>query len=109
VKIEQIINEAELDFYQDKDKTYKTIEDIKSKLIPENLKLTYFRIEFSYKTIRGNNKENIKYIRAIDTDDARFKFIEYINQFNKDYSFRPYLNAKILKCAEEGSIKILIN
>lgn len=108
MKLKNLISEAKLDFYQDKSKTNDVIDNIQSKFLPDEIMFSFYRIEFSYKTIRGNNKGNVKYDIAVDEDDAKFKFIEYINKFNRQYSFRPYLNVKILKCVEEGNMRVLI-
>ena len=105
----ELLNYSESDFYQDINKNYEVINNIKSKLIPENLKIYFYRIEFIYKTFNGDEKSNVKYVISDNVLDAKFKFLEYIIQYNKQSQFCKYLEVMIVKCVEEGNIKLLIN
>lgn len=109
MKIKNILMESELDFFQDPNKTLVAIEDIKLKIIAKEIKFDYWKVSYSYKTMRGNKKEKHNYVIAEDREDAEFKLEDYISKFNKKYPYRALLNVKILKCTLCGSSKLLLN
>lgn len=104
--IDFILKNSELDFYNDKEKNNAAVIDIKNRIIDTVIKLNYYKIRFNYKTKRRNNKEDYRFINAVDEVEAKFKFIEYQNEFNKKYPYRALLNVKILSCVYIGSSKL---
>lgn len=109
MKLKNILRESELDFFQDPNKTEELLQDIKQKLIQDEITLTFWKVEYSYKTKRGNKKSKYHYFIAADDEEAKGKFIDYINNINNLYPHRAYLNVEILKCVSVGSSKLLIN
>lgn len=98
----------QIDFYTDPEKNKKALEDIKKNLINKTIKLKIYKIDYTYKTKRGNKKMFHKYfMSAIEKDetDIRFEFIEFINSYNTTFPNKPYLNVKILKCGYMGDIE----
>lgn len=79
--------------------------DFDCKFIEHEFMFNLYKITYTYKTIRGNNKENNKYLIADNVEDAKFKFIEHINHFNNINKHRPVLNVKILNTVNIGTIK----
>ncbi len=79
-------------------------KDFNMKFIEEDLKLNVYKIRYTYKTNRSNPKENTKYTIAINKEEARFKFIEYINNFNIQKPYRAISNVKILDVELLGTV-----
>lgn len=96
-----------LDLFKDEDKNKKLLHDIHLKLIPVKIIHNIFKINFKYKTIRGNKKENYKYVVATNDVDAKINFINYINDFNKNNQHRLLLNVKILNVSYVGQLEQL--
>lgn len=103
-----IISQQDFDFKVNKDYLLnkKRIEFNRQKLINNNLKLYLYKITYTYKTNRGNKKENYKIMfnNNIDELEAKYKFIEYINDYNRKHPNRAILNVKILKTSFEEII-----
>ncbi|MFA8997925.1 hypothetical protein ACEI87_09640 [Clostridioides difficile] len=93
-----------LDLYQDDSKNKELIHDINLKLIPTNLKLNIWKIRYLYKTKRGNNKENHRYVISKNNSDATLSFIEYIKEFNNKKPHRAVSNVKILEVSYVGQL-----
>lgn len=98
--------------YQDEyymQKKMKLFED-KTKLITDKIKLYVYRVNYSYKTKRGNLKENYKIIilNRNDKTEAKFKLMEYLTEFNQKYPFRAISNVKILDISFEEILLPLI-
>lgn len=104
--IDFILKNSELDFYTDEEKNRAAVIDIKNKILDIPIKLDYYKIKFSYKTTRGNKKEDYRFVNAVDDVEAKTRFIEYQNEFNKKYPYRALLNVQILSCAYMGSSKL---
>lgn len=97
-------NGLSLDFYQEEDKNKDLLHDISLKLIPTKIKQNVWKITYSYRTKRGNNKENHKYVIANDGIDARIDFLNYINEFNESNKHRSLSNVKILEVSYNGQL-----
>lgn len=97
-------NGLSLDLYKDDDLSKYRLHDIHLKLIPTIIKTDIWEIEYKYKTVRGNLKENYKYVIAKDSTDAKFNFLDYINNFNKNNQHRSLLNVKILDVKYVGQM-----
>ena len=98
-------NGLTLDFYQESSKNKDLLHDISLKLVPTKIKLNVWKITYSYKTKRGNKKENHKYIIANDSTDARLDFLNYINEFNESNKYRSLSNVKILDVKYSGQLE----
>lgn len=109
MKFKDILKQSKLDFFQDPNKTLAAIEDIKLKIIEKEIKFNYWKVSYSYKTMRGNKKEKYSYVVAGNKEDAEFSFTDHISEFNKRYPYRALLNVKILKCTLYGSSKLTLN
>lgn len=79
-------------------------KDFNMKFIEQELRFNIYKITYTYKTLRGNNKENHKYLVANDSEDARFKFIEFINKYNVQQYYRAISNVKILDVVNIGTV-----
>ena len=79
-------------------------QDILLKFIDYEMKFPIYKVIYSYKTARGNKKENYKYLMASDGMDAKFKFLDYINKFNKEKPYRAISNVKILDVVYTASV-----
>lgn len=79
-------------------------QDILLKFIDYEMKFLIYKVIYSYKTARGNKKENNKYLIASDGTDAKFKFLDYINKFNKEKPYRAISNVKILDVVYTASV-----
>ena len=99
---------VQLEAFYDEEKNSKLRQDLHAKLINRDLKHEVFQVVYSYKTKRANLKENHKYVVSEDSTDATYKFVEYINEFNKEYPYRAILNVKILKVKSVGNLIISI-
>ena len=94
-----------LDFYQEEDKNKELLHDMSLKLIPTVIKHSVWKIRYSYKTKRGNNKDNYKYVIAPDGVDAKISFLNYMENFNKNNPHRALSNVKILETNYKGNIE----
>lgn len=94
-----------LDFYQDEVMNKRLLHDISLKLISTTIKHNLWKITYSYKTKRGNKKENHKYVISKDSSDARLDFINYINEFNSNNQYRVLSNVKILDVQYTGTLE----
>lgn len=83
---------------------FEFVEDMNFKFIDNEIRFNVYKVEYSYKTNRGNNKENHRYLIANDFGDARIKFIEYINKENNLKPYRTVLNVKILNTVLIGTV-----
>lgn len=81
----------------DKNFIDKTKQDILLKFIDYEMRFSIYKIRYTYKTVRGNKKENYKYLIASDGTDAKFKFLDYIKRFNKEKPYRAISNVRILE------------
>ncbi|HBE9444586.1 hypothetical protein [Clostridioides difficile] len=93
-----------LDLYQDDLKNKEVIHDMNLKLIPSNLKSNIWKITYFYKTKRGNNKKNHRYVISKDSADAILSFYEYIKNFNDKKPHRAISNVKILDTSYVGQL-----
>jgi hypothetical protein len=109
MKLKNILRQSELDFFQDQEKTDELLQDIKQKFIQDEIKLTFWKVEYNYKTKRGNKKSKYHYFIAGDGEEAKGKFINYIKNISNLYPYRAYLNVEILKCVSVGSSELLIS
>lgn len=71
-------------------------QDILLKFIDYEIKFEIYKVVYTYKTVRGNKKENYKYLIASDDTDARIKFLDHIKKFNEEKPYRAISNVKIL-------------
>lgn len=78
--------------------------DFNMKYINYDIKFNVYQIRYTYETPRHNKRENHKYVIASDSEDAKFKFINYINDFNKNKQYRSISNVKILDVALLGTV-----
>lgn len=79
-------------------------QDFNMKFIDEEIKFNIYKVIYTYKTARGNKRENHKYTIAADSEDAKFKCIETINNFNRVNTYRAISNVKILDVALLGTV-----
>ena len=82
----------------------KLKQDILLKFVDCEMKFPIYKVTYSYKTARGNKKENDKYLIASDETDAKFRFLDYINEFNKEKPYRAISNVKILDVVYTASV-----
>lgn len=94
-----------LDLYNDHELSKSKLHDIHLKIIPTIIKNDIWKVEYKYKTVRGNKKENYRYVVAKDSTDAKFNLLDYINNFNKNNQHRSLLNVKILDVKYVGQLK----
>lgn len=81
---------------------FKLPSDFNDKSINQNISLDVYKAEYSYKTIRGNKKENHKYIMANSHEEAKFLFFDEINSFNRENAHRAISNVRLLGTAYLG-------
>lgn len=98
--------------YKDVNKIDKTRDKYKDnlKLITNEIKLYLFRVDYSYKTQRGNQRENYKTLvmPQCDSELAKSNVIDFINKVNKEFPHRQLSNVKILNsCYEEIIIPLI--
>lgn len=79
-------------------------KDFNIKFIEEEKRFNVYKIRYTYKTIRENLKENHKYSISDDEIDAKFKFLEFIEKFNRKYKHRAISNVKILDVELLGTV-----
>ncbi|WP_419749317.1 hypothetical protein [Terrisporobacter petrolearius] len=79
-------------------------KDFYMKFIENDLKFKVYKIRYTYKTIRNNPRENYKYLISNDEIDVKFKFLEFIEKFNKKYKHRSISNVKILDVELLGTV-----
>lgn len=94
-----------LDLYKDNGLYKSKLHDIHLKTIPTVIKNDIWKVEYKYKTVRGNQKENYRYVIAKDGTDARVSLLNYIGDFNKKNQHRSLLNVKILDVKYVGQLK----
>lgn len=97
--------EVKFDLFKDEDKNKELQHELHLKLIPTKVIHNLWEVNFSYKTKRGNKKENNKYVISEDGTDAKINFINYINEFNKNNQHRELLNVKILNVNYVGQLE----
>lgn len=78
--------------------------DFNMKYIDYDIKFDVYQVRYTYDTNRHNRRENHKYVIAGDYEDAKFKCIEYINEFNKKKQYRAISNVKILDVVNIGTV-----
>lgn len=96
---------AKLDLFKDEDKNKELLHELHLKLIPTKIIHNLWKVNYSYKTKRGNKRENIKYVISEDGTDARINFINHIDDFNKNNQHRELLNVKILNVNYVGQLE----
>lgn len=83
---------------------FNLTKDFNMKFIEYEFKFNVYKVLYTYRTVRGNNRENHRYLIAQDNEEARFKFIKYINKFNKEKPHRTISNVKILDVVLIGTV-----
>ena len=101
----KINDNLKFDLFKDEEKNKELLHNINLKLIPAKINHNVWQVDFRYKTVRGNKKENYKYTIANDGTDAKINFLNYINEFNKNNQHRQLLNVKILNVSYVGQIE----
>lgn len=81
-------------------------KDFKMKLIEQKHTVNLYKVDYTYKTKRGNTIGNYAYITAVDSTDARFRFMDSINDNNIKKPFRAISNVDILDVAEIGTVTL---
>lgn len=66
------------------------------KNIPSKIEVFTYKIKFTYKTVRGNEKEQERLIKATNSRYAKQQWQLWIWDFNEKYPYRAMSNAKIL-------------
>lgn len=79
-------------------------KDFHMKFIEDEWKFRLYKVRYTYKTTRNNPKENYKYLISNDEVDAKFKFLEFIEEFNEKYKYRSISNVKILDVELLGTV-----
>lgn len=97
-------DDISLDFYTEEDINKDMLHDMSLKLISKEVKHNVWKVRYSYKTKRGNSRENYKYVIATDSTDAKIDFLNYINKFNKENEHRSLSNVKILEVTYNGQL-----
>lgn len=80
-------------------------KDFNFKFIEKKITFKVYKVKYTYKTNKGNPKENEKYLIADYEERAKLDFIEYINNFNKEKPFRAISNVKILDIELIGTVE----
>lgn len=80
-------------------------EDFNLKFIEKKIILKVYKVRYTYKTNKGNPKENEKYLIADYEEQVKLDFIEYINNFNIEKPFRAISNVKILDVELMGTVE----
>jgi len=91
-----------IDKFDDLD--FELPKDFYMKFIENDFKFKVYKVIYTYKTSRGNPKENYKYLMSDDEIDAKFKFLEFIEYFNEKYKYRSISNVKILDVELLGTV-----
>ena len=79
-------------------------QDFQRKFIEKTRNFNVYKVVYAYKTMRGNKKENHKYIISNDAEEAKFEFIMDINDFNTKNPYRAISNVKILDTVLLGTV-----
>lgn len=79
------------------------------KNIPSKIEVFTYKIKFTYQTVRGNEKEQERLIKAINMDRAKEQWYLWIWSFNEKQPYRAMSNAKILDVAKVASEYIEFN
>ena len=79
-------------------------KDFHMKFIELEQRFNIYKIIYTYKTIRGNAKENHKYIIEKDSTEAKFSFLKYIKDSNENKPYRAISNVKILDVVLLGTV-----
>lgn len=101
----KINDNLNFDLFKDTNKHNELLHNINLKLIPIKINHNVWQVNFKYKTVRGNKRENYKYTIAEDGTDARINFLNYIKEFNENNQHRQLLNVKILNVNYVGQIE----
>lgn len=80
------------------------IHDISLKLIRGKLRWFVWKVNFSYKTVRGNKKENHRYVLGYDKDEIKLQFLTAMDELNADQPHRALLNVRILSIDFIGQV-----
>lgn len=91
---------------KDQDRRLDTSKGI---LIPSSLNLTLYKVRYMYKTKRGNSRESYYKVIAEDREEAKFKAITFLNEFNKKYPYRALSNVNILESKPVAEYKVQIS
>ena len=83
---------------------FNLTKDFNMKFIEYEFQFNVYKVLYTYRTVRGNNRENHRYLIAQDNEDAKLKFIEYINKTNNDKPYRAISNVKILDVVLLGTV-----
>lgn len=77
------------------------------KIITEDLSSYVYRVNFSYKTRRGNKRQSHRYLvnNELDIADIKVRFLDYVSNYNKEFPYRELSNVEILDVQYE-EIKI---
>lgn len=78
-------------------------------LVPTSINLVLYKVRYMYKTKRGRQRESYYKVIAEDEEDARFKAIEFLNNFNKKYPYRTLSNVNILGSKPVAQYKVQIS
>ena len=79
-------------------------KDFNMKFIEYDLTFNVYKVIYTYRTVRGNNRENHRYLISQDKEEAKLKFIEYINKTNNEKPYRAISNVKILDVVLLGTV-----
>ena len=80
-------------------------KDFNMKFIEKDFTFNVYKVTYTYKTNRGNIRENHKYLISEYEESAKLDFISYINKFNKEKPYRSISNVKILDIELVGIVR----
>lgn len=83
---------------------FKKPKDFNMKFIEEDYRFNVYKVIYTYKTNRGNPRENYKYLISQNNEEAKLKTIEYLNKFNREKPYRSISNVKILDVELLGTV-----
>ena len=78
------------------------LDEINRRLMSSNLSQPIYKVKLKYFTRRNNEKNDYRYIVASSKEDAERKMLLAINEYNREYSHRAFLNVEILSSKHVG-------
>jgi hypothetical protein len=72
-----------------------------TQLLSSKIKIPFFKIQFSYQTVRGNYREHEKYMFVTSVHEesdmeVEMNFNSWVEDYNRQYPHRKMLNVQIL-------------
>lgn len=96
-----MINIKLISLLEDQDTLKVSFKDIHPKQIISNLtlKVTVYKVNYEYTTLRGNKRKGLKYFifQTLNPElNMKSELLKWVNKYNNENKHRQLLNVKIL-------------